>query len=217
MAPIRESSRRRVSHRYAPAKLKALKGRCRQTARAFWYEWREMLEQDLGAKLGRAAECFDADLGALAAHGARLAQLGAQARRLRPIATRCPHSLTAIAPQISAAAPAPIDPAKLERLSADLKSAEAALAARQSAAASAEQQRAALTAQVEAAEEALRQTRQQQSAQQAQLVRLQQAAPASDFAGPTAGLAAEEAVLEALQVRCCVGSRPLWADTGSVS
>ena len=153
MAITPESSRRPVHHRYAPAKLKALKGRCRQTARAFWYEWREMLEQDLGAKLGRAAECFDADLGALAAHGARLAQLGAQARRLRPIATRCPHSLTAIAPQISAAAPAPIDPAKLERLSADLKSAEAALAARQSAAASAEQQRAALTAQVEAAEE----------------------------------------------------------------
>ena len=59
----------------APAQLKKLKARCRQMARAFWYDWRTTLEADTANKLQAAATCFEQDLSRLSAARAQAAEL----------------------------------------------------------------------------------------------------------------------------------------------
>ena len=134
-----------------PEHLQELERRCRQTARAFWYDWRVTLETDIATKLQKAQLSLEKDGGHVANSRQRLLTLRAQ--------------LDAATPAVPSAVNA------FSSLDNELESAEADLSARELALARAEQQAEASKSAAKLAEAAVVEAREVHSLQQQEILK----------------------------------------------
>ena len=180
-----------------PADLKRLKARCRQTARALWYDWRHTLEEDSARKLTDAGAALEEDL-------AKMRAVQAEAR--------------AVEGAINAAMPSASVSAEAAAKAAASREAANALAFQQTAVARAESSQFALNQQLLAAESDLVKARESHRAQATRLIELERAHAAQQRHQQAAGespVLTGDALLDA--VHTAVSWQPLSLTSSAIT